>query len=109
MFVSALALSIPLGGFSACSSAKPPPPPVATVPITPSASSGTDGHASTTPDDVPPEEAAKQQRRIARMLKKVSGVRGLESKKEVPGRTLTRERLLAKVKEHVAREVPPEA
>jgi len=77
------------------------------VPATSAAGSG--GTNSSAHDDVSPEDAAKQQRLIGRMLKKVSAVRGLEAKKEVPGRTLTRERLLARVKEHVAREVPPEA
>ncbi|WP_394824318.1 hypothetical protein [Pendulispora albinea] len=103
--LSLLAMSLVTFG-AACSSSKPAPTPVATVPLAAADPPPADPKA-TPPDDVGPEEAAKQQRRIARMLKKVSGVRGLETKKEVPGRTLARERLLARVKEHVARELPP--
>jgi len=102
-FLSIL-LSLSLG---ACGGSKPAPQPVAVVPVSPS--SGAPAPAPAPGNDVSPEEAAKQQRLIARMLKKVSAVRGIEAKKEVPGRTLAREKLLARVKEHVAREIPPAA
>src|SRR5262249_8706897 len=47
--------------------------------------------------------------RIAKMLRIVSKRRALVAKKSVPGATISREELLARVKEHVAREVPHQA
>jgi hypothetical protein len=61
------------------------------------------------PSPPPPRVSAREKKLIARMLKKVSAVRGLEAKREVPGATLAREELIARVKAHVAREVPREA
>jgi hypothetical protein len=74
-------------------------PSAQTVPIT---------HAPPEPATagVSPEDAARQQRLIGRMLTKVSAVRGLQATRDVPGKTLARDRLLARVKEHVAVEVP---
>jgi hypothetical protein len=46
---------------------------------------------------------------IARTLKKVSVLRQLEATHPVPGKTLSRGQLIARVKEHVGREIPPEA
>jgi hypothetical protein len=43
------------------------------------------------------------------MLKRVERARGLESKKPVPGVMLERPALIARVKAHVSRELPPEA
>jgi hypothetical protein len=43
------------------------------------------------------------------MLKLVAGARGLEAKRSVPGVLLDRPALIAQVKRHVARELPPEA
>ncbi|HWL87475.1 MAG TPA: hypothetical protein VNO21_16840 [Polyangiaceae bacterium] len=98
-----------LMGVPACSSGKPPPAPVAVVPTTPATSAAAPSASAPAPDGVSPEDVAREQRLIARMLKKVSEVRGLQSKKDVPGRTLARDQLLARVKEHVAREIPPTA
>lgn len=60
-------------------------------------------------DQPPPVVSAREKKLIARMLKKVSAVRGLQSKHEVPGATLARDALIARVKSHVAKEVPREA
>src|SRR5262249_23780591 len=46
---------------------------------------------------------------IARTLAKVSALRQIDSKRVVPGKTLSRDDLIARVKGHVAREIPPEA
>jgi len=46
---------------------------------------------------------------VARTLRHVEGVRGLAATKEVPGVVLPRADLIARVKAHVARELPPEA
>jgi hypothetical protein len=47
--------------------------------------------------------------RIAKMLKVVSKARGLAATRPVPGMTLERDALLARVKDHVLREVPHQA
>lgn len=48
-------------------------------------------------------------RLIAKMLKRMVDVRGVPSTKAVPGVTLTREELIARVRAHVAEEIPMEA
>jgi hypothetical protein len=53
--------------------------------------------------------SSRENRLIARTLKRVSRARGLAATKAVPGVVLARAELIATVKEHVAREVPPEA
>jgi len=55
------------------------------------------------------EGESREQRLIARMLERVSHVRGLRAKKAVPGLVLGRDALIARVKSHVDREVPHEA
>ncbi|HEX8790043.1 MAG TPA: hypothetical protein VF765_03770 [Polyangiaceae bacterium] len=50
-----------------------------------------------------------ENRLVARMLRHVETARGLESKKPVPGVLLDRPALIARVKEHVVKELPPEA
>jgi hypothetical protein len=52
---------------------------------------------------------ARQTRLIERMLRRVEAARGLEARKAVPGVRLERSELIARVKEHVSRELPPEA
>jgi hypothetical protein len=52
---------------------------------------------------------ARENRIIALALTKVEGMRGLKSRSAVPGHVLTREEMIAKVKAHVAKEVPDEA
>lgn len=86
---------------AACgSSAKPDPQPPATLP----APELSHTSASTTTDSAPGSDP-----RIAKMLKIVSKARGLAPTRAVPGVTLSREALLARVKDHVQREVPHQA
>jgi hypothetical protein len=51
----------------------------------------------------------RQTRLIARILKLVEAARGLDAKNPVPGVLLERGSLIARVREHVARELPPQA
>jgi len=51
----------------------------------------------------------RETRLISRMLRRVEGARGLDAKKAVPGMLLDRPALIARVKSHVSRELPPEA
>ncbi len=90
---------------SACSS-KPPPPPVkaAEVPFVLS-----EVKEKTADGTVKPDAGEHEKRLIAKMLKKVSTARGLQMKAAVPGQVLGRKDLIARVREHVAREVPKEA
>jgi hypothetical protein len=57
----------------------------------------------------PANDAGRQARLIARTLKRVEMARGLESRKPVPGVLMDRPGLIARVKDHVTRELPPEA
>ena len=75
------------------SSAKPTPLPSVPGPV-PAASEGGD-----------PESTA----RVAAMLKRVSARRGLAATKTVPGMTLDRDALLARLRAHVDKEVPKQA
>ena len=56
-----------------------------------------------------PAGQTKQARLIARMLRRVEAARGLGSKKAIPGVSLERSALIAQVKDHVTKELPPEA
>lgn len=91
---------------AACSSipAPPPPHPVPTASATPSTTAAP--VASATLAD---EREPHQKRLIARTLKRVEAARGLESRKPVPGILMERAALIARVKDHVSRELPPEA
>ena len=71
----------------------PPAPAVASSPF---AASGTTGES-------------RETRLIARMLRRVENARRIHAKKPVPGVLLDRAALIARVKSHVARELPPEA
>jgi hypothetical protein len=53
--------------------------------------------------------SSRENRLIARTMKRVSRARGLAATRTVPGVVLSRSDLIAKVKEHVVREVPPAA
>lgn len=57
----------------------------------------------------PVEPEARDVRLIERMLRRVEHARGLEASKPIPGVVLDRAALIARVKEHVSRELPPEA
>jgi len=52
---------------------------------------------------------ARESRLVERMLRRVEAARGLEARKPVPGVRLERSELIARVKAHVSRELPPEA
>jgi hypothetical protein len=56
-----------------------------------------------------PPATAEENARIAATLEKVTKVRGLAALHPVPGVVLSRDALIARVKAHVDREVPPEA
>ena len=56
-----------------------------------------------------PPSDRRETRLVARMLRRVEVARRIESTKPVPGVLLERPALIARVKEHVARELPPEA
>jgi len=97
---------------AACSSTPAPAPaPVASPPA--AASVSVSASASTAPvaSAAPAADAAhdKQTRLIARMLRRVEAARGLQSTKPVPGVLLDRKDLIARVKDHVTRELPAEA
>jgi len=87
--------------------AHPTPAPAATH-VAPAASAA--GAASTAPP-APPEQLAERRetRLVARMLRRVEVARRIAATKPVPGVLLERPALIARVKEHVARELPPEA
>lgn len=53
--------------------------------------------------------SSRQARLVARMLQRVEAARGFRSKKPVPGVTLDRATLIAQVRAHVDRELPPDA
>jgi hypothetical protein len=55
------------------------------------------------------EASGAADERVAKMMKKVARARGLAALRVVPGVILARDALIAKVKAHVDREVPPEA
>jgi len=102
--LAALAVAV---AAAACSS-RPAPRPTAAeaAPARPSlaaAAEADDGGA------IPRGESAREDQLIARVLKKVSAARKLPSKTPVAGVVLDRNALLARVKDHVAREVPDEA
>ncbi len=90
----------------ACGSTPTPPPPSTTVVVPPPPSLSPAASAAPV---APRSEESRQARLIARTLKRVELARGLESKKPVPGVLLDRPALIARVKDHVSRELPPEA
>jgi hypothetical protein len=89
----------------ACGSGSSPPAvaPVAAVAVPASAAAV----PSPAPPRLPPE--AREARLIARMLRRVERARGLDATRAVPGVLLDRAALIAQVKQHVTRELPPEA
>jgi hypothetical protein len=96
-----------------CSSAAlPKAPPAASITsvadagTTPSvASADTDSGTSGAASDA----TSREDRRVAKMMIRVSGARGLAALQPVPGLVLPREALIGKVRSHMEREVPPEA
>jgi hypothetical protein len=75
------------------------------VPSTASADSVGDSDAASPPSPKGTEES----RLVERMLRRVEAARGLSATKTVPGIQLDRAALIARVKAHVSRELPPEA
>lgn len=91
----------------ACGSTPPIPPsqPAVTNP----SSGATAPAAAADPASPPVSEPSRQARLIEKMLRRVELVRGLKAVRPVPGALLDRDALIARVKEHVAKELPPEA
>jgi hypothetical protein len=88
----------------ACGSTPAPPPPALVATVAPLATS-----APPVASAAPAKEESRQARLIAKTLKRVEMARGLQSRKTVPGVLMDRPALIARVKEHVSRELPPEA
>jgi hypothetical protein len=100
-----VALAMSLVAFAAC---RPGPAPVATrVASAPAASAPAVAGSSTLAESPPAER--RETRLVARMLRRVEVARRIEATKPVPGVLLERPALIARVKDHVARELPPEA
>lgn len=103
----ALVISFASYGAVACTTAPAPavPPPMAAGPA-PSAAA-----PESSPDAGPAAVSAvsREQSLIARMLRRVEAVRGFEARQPVPGVVLDRAGLLARVKQHLDAELPPEA
>jgi hypothetical protein len=57
----------------------------------------------------PVPEVSRQARLIDKMLRRVELARGLKASKPIPGALLDRDALIARVKAHVTKELPPEA
>jgi hypothetical protein len=101
-------------GLGACAGRpSPAPSPAAATQPLPAASSQVAGKSSGSASGaqaVPLEAADSHETHlVARMLKRVVLARQLEATKSVPGVVLERPSLIARVKEHVARELPAEA
>jgi hypothetical protein len=112
LLATAIASLLGAGALVACSSAKPPPPKPAlesAAHLPDGGGTGLPSGASGSSATVSPEETVRETRRIGRMLKRVSAARGLEATRGVPGKVLSREDLIARVKDHVAKEIPPSA
>jgi hypothetical protein len=91
---------------AACGTRAAPSSPAATASSPPSAASAGSSAFPVSPH-VP--EVSRQARLIDKMLRRVELARGLKATKPVPGALLDREALIAQVKDHVAKELPPEA
>jgi hypothetical protein len=87
------------------SSASRHAPPVSTPAATASATTASSASPEIALDAPDPRET----RLIAHALTQVERARGLEATRPVPGVLLDRAALIAQVKEHVSRELPPEA
>jgi hypothetical protein len=96
--LNACTRSAPSG--SATAIPRAPPPAIladsGALPLTPNVS-----------DD--PPQPSRETRLVARMLRRVVLARGLVALKSVPGVQLTRAELIERVKDHVSRELPPQA
>lgn len=90
-----------------CSRSQAPAPQAAPILETAPTTAGADAGAAH--ETKAPTLDSKESRTVAKTLTKVSKLRGLEATKPVPGETLERIALAAKVKDKALREYPPEA
>jgi len=92
---------------ASCGTTTPVPP----VPVTPGGPSSGATQASSSAVSTPPPvpEVSRQARLIDKMLRRVELARGLKATKPIPGALLDRDALIARVKNHVTKELPPEA
>lgn len=93
---------------AACApSATPVAPPNRSVSVPSASASGAANVAP--PEGAAPQRASREQRLIARMLRHVTAARGIDANKAVPGVVLDRKALIGRVRDHVSKELPPEA
>jgi hypothetical protein len=98
-----------VGIISALAACQPRSAPLSNPVATASVSSTPIAPASASASSSVPAGERRETRLIARMLRRVEVARRIEATKPVPGVLLERPALIARVKEHVARELPPEA
>ena len=84
-------------------------PPIETKPLGPAAPSASASSSPLAKHPAQPAMDAKDQRQITRTLARVSELRGLKAKKDVPGKKLARVDLVGHVKEKALREYPADA
>src|SRR5215831_12476905 len=103
----ARALVLTISALAACRpQSTPPSHPVASASVTEATVAPPASPAAPAPA---PEAEPRENGLVARMLRRVEIARQIEATKPVPGVLLERPALIARVKEHVARELPPEA
>lgn len=90
---------------TACTTTKPAPPAPAPLPAPVAI---VDAGAPVAAQPVDPLQT-KESRQVAKTLKRVSELRGLDSTKAVPGVKLERDQLVGRIKDKALREFPPEA
>jgi hypothetical protein len=73
------------------------------------AAPGSASPAASAQPAAPARSDAHEARLIDRMLRQVEAARGLKAERPVPGLLLSRSQLIARVRDHVSRELPPEA
>lgn len=101
---SALALTLAVGCGPAPSPSRAP-----TASGTAAASTRPPVIAAPTPTADAPPTHGREERLIAKMLRRVTKARGIAATKAIPGVVLSRTDLIARVKDHVAKEVPRES
>jgi hypothetical protein len=92
-----------------CASSPPPQPASTTTPAPTSTAPPPPTPPPAAAKDEHEDSAAHEERLIARTLRRVEAARGIRSTKAIPGVLLERPALIARVKDHVTRELPPEA
>ncbi|APR83655.1 Hypothetical protein A7982_09004 [Minicystis rosea] len=88
--------------FAGCSPPAPVAPPKVEQAPAPIAT------ATATAAAAPPSKEDEARKKVAAMLAKVAKLRGLPVVREVPGRVLNRDEVLAKIKAKVEKEIPPD-